>query len=83
MNKNATKTEILWQAKKLFFPNEKSTMGKWEEFSCNIVNFQEAQVDENGSVGDYYETHKLGLLNPDQSKTCLNQTGHKGMNRRK
>ena len=46
MNKNATKTEILWQAKKLFFPNEKSTMGKWEEFSCNIVNFQEAQVDE-------------------------------------
>lgn len=62
MNKNATKTEILSQAKKLFFPNEKSTMGKWEEFSHDIVNFQEAQVDEDVSVGDYYETHKLGLL---------------------
>ncbi|KAK0149851.1 hypothetical protein N1851_009401 [Merluccius polli] len=62
MNKNATKTEILSQAKKLFFPNEKSKMGKWEEFSHDIVNFQEAQVDEDVSVGDYYETHKLGLL---------------------
>ncbi len=62
MNKNATKTEILSQAKKLFFPNEKSTMGKWEEFSHDIVNFQEAQIDEDVSVGDYYETHKLGLL---------------------
>lgn len=62
INKNATKTEILSLAKNLFFPNEKSTMGKWEEFSHDIVNFQEAQVDEDVSVGDYYETHKLGLL---------------------
>ncbi|KAM4562116.1 uncharacterized protein PAE49_010719 isoform 1-T2 [Odontesthes bonariensis] len=62
MNKNATKTEILSQAKKLFFPNEKSTMGKWEEFSHDIVDFQEAQLDEDVSVGDYYEKHKLGLL---------------------
>lgn len=62
IDKNATKTKILSQAKKLFFPNEKSTMGKWEEFSHNIVDFQEAQVDEEVSVGDYYETHILGLL---------------------
>lgn len=54
INKSATKTEILSQAKKLFLPNEKSTMGKWEEFSHNIVNFQEAQVDEDVSVGKYY-----------------------------
>lgn len=39
MNKNATKTEILSQAKKLIFPNEKSTMEKWEDFSHDIVNF--------------------------------------------
>lgn len=62
INKSATKIEILSQAKKLFFHNEKSVMGKWEEFSHDIVNFQEAQVDENISIGDYYEIHKLGLL---------------------
>ena len=33
-------------------------MGKWEEFS----HFQEAQVDEDVSVGYYYETHKLYLF---------------------
>lgn len=37
-------------------------MGMWEEFSHDTVNFQEAQVDEDVSVGEYYETHKLGLL---------------------
>ena len=31
-------------------------MGKWEEFSHDI------QVDEDVGVGDYYKTHKLGLL---------------------
>ncbi|XP_061610704.1 uncharacterized protein LOC133468616 isoform X2 [Phyllopteryx taeniolatus] len=62
INKNATKTEILSQAKQLFFPNEKSTMGKWEEFSHDIVNFQEAQVDEDVSVRECYDTHKLALL---------------------
>ena len=44
--------------KKQFFPGEKSVMGKWEEFS----HFQEAQVDEDVSVGYYYETHKLYLF---------------------
>ena len=58
-------------AHKLELINERTTMGKWEEFSRNLVNFQEAQVDEDISVGYYYETHKLGLLNPDQSKTWL------------
>lgn len=62
IHKSATKTEILSQAKILFFPNEKSMMGNWEEFSHDIVNFQEAHVDENVTVGEYYETHKLGLL---------------------
>ncbi|XP_051812335.1 uncharacterized protein LOC110966885 [Acanthochromis polyacanthus] len=62
INKSATKIEILSQAKKLFFHNEKSVMGKWEEFSHDVVDFQEAQVDEDVSVGEYYETHKFGLL---------------------
>ncbi|XP_042609688.1 uncharacterized protein LOC122142538 [Cyprinus carpio] len=62
ISKKATKTEILSQAKKLFFPNEKSRKGKWEEFSHNIVDFQEAYLDEDVSVGELYETHKLGIL---------------------
>ncbi|GAA6101078.1 uncharacterized protein LOC113078290 [Tachysurus ichikawai] len=62
ISKKATKTEILSQAKKLFFPNEKSRKGKWEEFSHNIVDFQEAYLDEGVSVGEHYETHKLGIL---------------------
>ncbi|XP_077361249.1 uncharacterized protein LOC144006333 [Festucalex cinctus] len=62
INKNATKIEILSQAKKLFFPNEKSTMGTWEEVSHDIVDFQEAQFDEDVSVRDYYDIHKFGLL---------------------
>ncbi|KAL7401028.1 hypothetical protein ABVT39_021651 [Epinephelus coioides] len=62
INKKATKSEILSHAKKLFFPNEMSMKGKWEEFSHDIVDFQEACVDEDVSVGDLYETHKLGLL---------------------
>ncbi|XP_060749178.1 uncharacterized protein LOC132861600 isoform X1 [Tachysurus vachellii] len=62
ISKKATKTKILSQAKKLFFPNEKSRKGKWEEFSHNIVDFQEAYLDEGVSVGELYETHKLGIL---------------------
>ncbi|KAK7138439.1 hypothetical protein R3I94_010191 [Phoxinus phoxinus] len=62
ISKKATKTEILSQAKKLFFPNEKSRKGMWEEFSHNIVDFQEAYLDEGVSVGELYETHKLGIL---------------------
>ncbi|KAL7403327.1 hypothetical protein ABVT39_027824 [Epinephelus coioides] len=62
INKKATKSEILSHAKKLFFPNEMSMKGKWEEFSHDIVDFQEACVDEDVSVGDLYKTHKLGLL---------------------
>ncbi|XP_047659720.1 uncharacterized protein LOC125139512 [Tachysurus fulvidraco] len=62
ISKKATKTEILSQAKKLFFPNDKSRKGKWEEFSHNIVDFQEAYLDEGVSVGELYETHQLGIL---------------------
>lgn len=62
ISKTATKTEILSHAKKLFFPNEKSRKGKWEEFSHDIVDFQEAYLDEGVSVGELYETHKLGTL---------------------
>lgn len=37
-------------------------MGKWEEFTHDVVNFQEAQVNEGVTVGEFYKTHKLGLL---------------------
>lgn len=62
ISKNAAKAEILSNAKNLFFPNEKSTKGKWEEFSHDIVDFQEAYLDDGVSVGELYEAHKLGVL---------------------
>lgn len=62
ISKTATKTEILSHAKKLFFPNEKSRKGLWEEFSHNIVDFQGACLEEGVSVGELYETQKLGML---------------------
>ena len=60
--KTATKKDLLSHAKRLFFPNEKSRNRKWEEFSHDIVDFQEAYRDESISVGELYETHKLGVL---------------------
>lgn len=37
-------------------------MGKWGECSQDIVSFlRKKEVAEDVNVGDYYETHKLGL----------------------
>lgn len=38
VRKSATKTDILSLAKKLFFPNDNSTMGKWEEFTHELTS---------------------------------------------
>ncbi|XP_061575820.1 uncharacterized protein LOC133441985 [Cololabis saira] len=62
ISKNGTKIEIMTQAKKLFFPNEKSTKGKWEKFSHDIVDFQGAYLEEGVTVGQLYETRKFGVL---------------------
>ena len=59
---NISKKDILSHATRLFFPNVKSRNGKWEEFSHDIVDFQEAYLDDSISVGELYETHKLGVL---------------------
>lgn len=52
VSKTATAKDILAQAKMLFFPNEESKQGKWEDFSHSIVDFQEAHLDEHISVGE-------------------------------
>ncbi|XP_053303389.1 uncharacterized protein LOC128462122 [Pleuronectes platessa] len=62
ISKTATKKDILSHAKGLFFPNEKSIHGIWEEFSHDIVDFQEANLEDSISVRELYEAQKFGVL---------------------
>ncbi|XP_053288829.1 uncharacterized protein LOC128449596 [Pleuronectes platessa] len=62
ISKTATKKDILSHAKGLFFPNEKSIHGMWEEFSHDIVDFQEANLEDSISVRELYEAQKFGVL---------------------
>lgn len=61
LTKLKLKLRLCHKLKICSFPMKSQWMGNCE-FSHDIVNFQEAQVDEDVSVGEYYETHKLGLF---------------------
>lgn len=49
-------------AKELFFPKGCSQKGSWEEFRHSIYDFQEAELDDDVSVGELYSIVKMGIL---------------------
>lgn len=47
----------------LFFPNGKSKQGKLEEFTVDILDYQEnAVLDDDVTVGEHYAVLKMGVL---------------------
>lgn len=62
VNKNATKKDLLSHAKELFFPHGKSKKGNWEEFTHNVYDFKESELDDHTNVGELYTVSKFGIL---------------------
>nr|XP_054594315.1 uncharacterized protein LOC129161848 [Nothobranchius furzeri] len=61
--KEAKKSDILSIAKELFFPNGQSKKGKLEDFTCNILDYQEDDIlEEDMTVGELYSLLKMGIL---------------------
>uniref|UniRef100_A0A1A8SKH0 Si:ch73-30l9.1 n=1 Tax=Nothobranchius rachovii TaxID=451742 RepID=A0A1A8SKH0_9TELE len=61
--KEAKKSDILSVAKELFFPNGQSKKGKLEDFTCNILDYQEDDIlEEDMTVGELYSLLKMGIL---------------------
>lgn len=62
VNKNATKKDLLSHAKELFFPHDKSKKGNWGEFTHNVYDFKESELDDHTNVGELYTVSKFGIL---------------------
>lgn len=54
ISKNANKCDILSQAKELFFPRGVSKKGQWENFSHDVFDFQESELEDDITVGELY-----------------------------
>lgn len=63
VSKNSKIVDILQMALDQFFPNGTSKMGKLQEFSVDILDYQEdAVLDEDVTVGELYSVLKIGML---------------------
>ncbi|XP_073449707.1 uncharacterized protein [Aquarana catesbeiana] len=62
MSKEAGKTEILHEAKKLFFPNGNSPRGKESLFTFDVCDFQQNPLSDDITIGKMYELVKLSVL---------------------
>lgn len=62
VNKTATKMDLLFHAKELFFPEGKSKKGNWEDFIHNVYDFKECELDDHTDVGELYTLSKFGIL---------------------
>lgn len=62
ISKHAKKSDILSQAKELFFPRGVSKKGPWETFSHYVFDFQESVLEDEISVGELYTVLKMGML---------------------
>lgn len=61
--KESKKADIMCIAKELFFPNGKSKQGKIEDFTFDILDYQEdAVLDEDVTIGELYSLLKMGIL---------------------
>ena len=69
--KDLTKKYILSHAKDLFFPQGDSKKGKWEDFSHNVFDFKESELDERTTVGELYTLSKFGILRFYLSTKCF------------
>lgn len=61
--KESKKADILEYAKDLFFPKGKSKFGRFEDFSHDILDYQEeAVLDDDITVGELYTVLRMGVL---------------------
>ncbi|KAK7944641.1 hypothetical protein WMY93_000369 [Mugilogobius chulae] len=62
VSKDSKKQDLLIMTKDLFFPNDESQFGKWEEFDKDIKDFKETPINDVITVGELYNQHKFGIL---------------------
>jgi len=58
MSLTATKTDIVSEAKKLFFPNGTSSLGCESEFKFDVIDVRCQVIDNSMTIGCMYETMK-------------------------
>ena len=62
MRKDATRKELIDQAKLLFFPNGLSPKGRISNFSCDLWDFSERKVCNDVTLQMMYDETKMPLL---------------------
>ena len=62
VSKDAQKRELIQDAARLFFPNERNSLGSLTDFELDLTNYQEVPLDEVTTVGKLYQETKLPLL---------------------
>ncbi|XDV52285.1 hypothetical protein PO909_021029 [Leuciscus waleckii] len=60
--KDWKRKELIEEAIRLFFPNEKNSHGSVSEFELDLTNYQEVSLDEETTVGEMYNTSKLTMM---------------------
>jgi hypothetical protein len=60
--KSAKKAQILDHAKNLFFPKGEAPHGDITDFTIGLCDFKEAELDNDISVGDMYQSTNLKVL---------------------
>ncbi|KAK7925064.1 hypothetical protein WMY93_007374 [Mugilogobius chulae] len=61
--KETRKADLFTYAKDLFFPEGKNKIGDFESVTADIVDYQEEPIiDNNVTVGELYDTLKMGML---------------------
>jgi len=62
ISRDSTKKYLISYAKELYFPGGESKKGKWEDFTHNIFDFKESELDESTTVSELYTLSKCGVL---------------------
>lgn len=62
VKKNAGYDDLIKLGKELFFPKGQSKKGPEANFTFKIYDFQECEMPRDVTVGDLYESAKLGVL---------------------
>jgi len=60
--KDWKRKELIEEAIRLFFPDEKNSHGSVSEFELDLTNYQEVSLDHETTVGEMYNASKLTMM---------------------
>jgi len=62
LEKTSSKGDIAAKARQLFFPNDISIFGKWEEFAVDVTDFQQRSLPSEMTIDELYVSSGMPLL---------------------